>query len=371
MRTDEAWIELLDKKANGTLTEEERIDVEDKLKTNEDFRRFADEYDRLTSGLKNYGKRQELRNLFDEVHAEIPLDKPASRIRKSFTRHWQIAAIAASLGLFVMVFLHFSDKRQTVAYQELRKSVDKIQRSQKEMLHEMRENEKASNNSLRVEPQATIERPVYGIAPYVPGKYSGSGFFVSANGFLATSYHVIKGADSVFVQNETYGRRKVAIIFTDVAKDIAILELEDKTALPRALPYSIATREASLGESVYTLGYPRQDIVFGEGSISAMSGYLQNPDAYQISVPVNPGNSGGPLFNSRGDLIGMISGLQTQTYGAAFATKSSTLHWILSSPNDLMKGITLPMRNTLKNLTRVEQVKRWKDFVFIVEVYGK
>jgi S1-C subfamily serine protease len=146
----------------------------------------------------------------------------------------------------------------------------------------------------------------------------------------------------------------------------------DKSTLPYKLPYLISDKEAELGEGVYTLGYPRQDVVFGEGSISAQSGYLQNPNAYQISVPVNPGNSGGPLFNAQGNLVGMISGLQTQTYGTAFATKSSTLRHLIDEweapPHE--KKIILPTRNSLKNLSRVEQVKRWKNFVFVVEVYN-
>src|SRR5690606_40165367 len=103
--------------------------------------------------------------------------------------------------------------------------------------------------------------------------------------------------------------------------------------LQRPLSYMISSAEANLGEEVFTLGFPREDIVFGEGSISALSGYRQNPNAYQVSVPVNPGNSGGPLFNDRGDLVGIISGIQTETMGAAFAIKCSELPSVIDSQN--------------------------------------
>src|SRR5690606_23670002 len=142
--------------------------------------------------------------------------------------------------------------------------------------------------------------------------------------------------------------------------------------LQRPLSYMISSAEANLGEEVFTLGFPREDIVFGEGSISALSGYRQNPNAYQVSVPVNPGNSGGPLFNSKGDLVGIISGIQTETMGAAFAIKSSVLLSVIDSleTDSLSAPLVLPKQNTLKGLSTVDKVKKWKDHVFIVRVYA-
>jgi serine protease Do len=357
MKAEDAWVDLLDRFHRGQLTDADKIDLENKMISNEGFQQFAAQHGVLMSALKNYEKKKALHDLLDETHLELESDSsvlPIPQRKQSFIgRYWPITAVAASLTLFVAVtIMYFSAEKQSVVeYKELRKTVDRLQKSQKQMMEEIKENTKP-------------EVP--------PGKYSGTGFFISAKGFLATSYHVVKDADSVYIMNEKFGRMKVSVIFSDLKKDIAILEVDDKSSLPRALPYLIAKDEADLGEAVYTLGYPREDIVFGEGSISALSGFRQNPDAYQMSVPVNPGNSGGPLFNSHGDLVGIISGLQTQTHGAAFAMKSSILHNVLSDfPQDsLAKKIVFPVRNNLKSHTRVEQVKRWKDFVFMVAVYN-
>ena len=127
-----------------------------------------------------------------------------------------------------------------------------------------------------------------------------------------------------------------------------------------------------MGENVFTLGFPREDIVYGEGSVSASTGYRQNANAYQVSVPVNPGNSGGPLMNENGDVIGIISGIQTETSGAAFAIKSRVLLDVINEvPDSLKTSFTLPRQHFLKNSNKILKVKRWKEFVFMVKVYNK
>jgi S1-C subfamily serine protease len=205
-----------------------------------------------------------------------------------------------------------------------------------------------------------------------PANYTGTGFLISPNGYVATSYHVIKNADSIYIENSRFGRFKVSVLSNNLQKDVSILKIESENFKSLAsLPYLISDKEASLGEDVYTLGFPREDIVFGEGSISASTGYKQDSAAYQISVPVNPGNSGGPLFNSRGDVVGIISGLQTETTGTAFATKSSVLlKTIHEIPDSISATLTLPRQNFLKDLSKVQKLGKWREYVFIVRVYS-
>jgi S1-C subfamily serine protease len=272
-----------------------------------------------------------------------------------------MAAVAASVALVSIVGTLLMTKslaseletKQTAIYKELRKNFEQIQRSQSRMMENIaRSNEK----------------------PVPPGRYGGSGFLVSANGYVVTSHHVVVGADSVYIENPFFGPLKTTVVLSDNTNDVAILRIEDPSFhAPRQLSYVISTAEASLGEEVFTLGFPREDIVFGEGSISALTGFRQNPNAYQVSVPVNPGNSGGPLFNERGDLVGIISGIQTETTGAAFAIKSSVLLNVIENlPADsIHHPLLLPRQNQLKHLSRVERVKKWKDNVFVVRVYAR
>ena len=241
---------------------------------------------------------------------------------------------------------------QTTIFRELRRNVEQIKKSQSRIIADIAQDKQ----------------------PAPPGRYAGSGFLVSSDGYVVTSYHVVKGADSVFIENENFGRFKTSVVLSDAANDVSILKIDSAQSFKnvRALPYLINSLEANLGEDVFTLGFPREDIVFGEGSISAASGYQQNPNSYQVSVPVNPGNSGGPLFNAKGDLVGIISGIQTETSGAAFAIKSSVLLDVIKTmqADTLQDRITLPRQNSLRYLSKVDQVKKWKEYVFMVRVYN-
>jgi S1-C subfamily serine protease len=266
-----------------------------------------------------------------------------------------MASVAASVAVVAVVstllVIKSMETRQTAYYKELRRNVAQIQQSQKQIIADLAE---SKDNAI------------------MPGRYSGTGFLVSANGYVATSYHVVKESDSVSIENEMYGRLKATVVYSDALNDISILRIiTPGFKVKKPLPFTVRSKEADLGEYVYTLGFPREDIVFGEGSVSASTGFRQDPDAYQVSVPVNPGNSGGPLLNNGGDLIGIVSGVQTETAGAAFAIKSSRLLDLaaLEAIDTLSVPLTFPKVNTIRNVSRVQQVKKWKEFVFMVRVY--
>jgi S1-C subfamily serine protease len=239
------------------------------------------------------------------------------------------------------------DNQHQANYQELSKVVDRLSRS----VNTIKSNKKK-------------------VA--APSKYSGSGFMISNDGYIATSYHVVKTADSIVVENEKFGRLKTTFVYGDDTADIALLLItDDRFSKLSSLPYPIRMTEGSIGENVYTLGFPREDIVYGEGSISATSGFQQNKYSYQVSIPANPGNSGGPMIDQNGAVIGIINGAQAETRGAAFAIKSDVLLKVISAmPQDsLTVPLKVPAKNQLAGLTRVSQIKKWKDYVFVVKVY--
>jgi S1-C subfamily serine protease len=136
-------------------------------------------------------------------------------------------------------------------------------------------------------------------------KVSGSGFFISEDGYLITNAHVVRNARSVKVKTGT-GVFPAEVVRVDEHDDFALLKVSGKF---NAL--CISTHDAGLGDSVFTIGFP--DIVlqgtqpkFTDGKISSLTGLMDDPDEYQISVPVQPGNSGGPLVDLRGDVQGVI-----------------------------------------------------------------
>jgi serine protease Do len=347
--------ELLDNYHKGLLSNDEILLLRQRLDADEEFRQEAEAYLELVSTVKVHGERKKLRQALNDIHQEIEKTVNLSRVvpanSSALKKYWRMTAVAASLVVITMIgtFLitRSMDTKQTAYYKELRKNVEQIRRS----LNDLAESKGA---------------------PATPGKYSGTGFLLSSNGYVATSYHVVRESDSISLENEIYGRLKAEVIYSDAQNDISILRIvAPGFRLKKALPFTVSHTESDLGEYVYTLGFPREDIVFGEGSVSASTGFGQNPNAYQVSVPVNPGNSGGPLVNARGDLIGIVSGVQTETAGAAFAIKSARLlHLVKEEAIDsLATPLILPKQNTIGNLSRVQQVRRWKEFVFMVRVY--
>jgi S1-C subfamily serine protease len=106
--------------------------------------------------------------------------------------------------------------------------------------------------------------------------------------------------------------------------------------------------------------------VYGEGYLSAKSGYSGDTASYQISVSVNPGNSGGPVINKNGEVIGIISSKETNSDGVVFAIKSKNIYKAL---DEIKKDetIKLPSGKALKGIDRVQQIKKMEDCVFMVK----
>lgn len=146
------------------------------------------------------------------------------------------------------------------------------------------------------------------------GTAQGSGWMYDTDGHIVTNNHVVDGATEVNVRFRTGGWRRVSIVASDVYSDLAVLQIDAPPENANALP--VKTRDPPVGEEVLAIGNP-----FGfSGSVSSgiVSGLNRTlpatpqssftiPDAIQTDAPVNPGNSGGPLVDLRGEVVGVIN----------------------------------------------------------------
>jgi S1-C subfamily serine protease len=136
----------------------------------------------------------------------------------------------------------------------------------------------------------------------------GTGFFISDDGLFVTAAHVVQGASEVKVlaQNREYNAKT---LFADSSLDIAVLHVEGARGVGSLSV--VPSGPVRTGDAVFTLGFPQVQLQgaeakFTDGSISSLSGIGGDPKFFQISVPVQPGNSGGPLLDASGNVVGIV-----------------------------------------------------------------
>ena len=198
---------------------------------------------------------------------------------------------------------------------------------------------------------------------------SGTCFAVNQNGSLLTAYHLVKDAKSISV-HLTDGTTTDAKVQTFNAKrDLAILRIDLRT--PHYL--SLAPDEsARVGERVFTMGYPAPDLLgqepkFTEGSISALSGPGGEAGLLQVSVPVQPGNSGGPLINEHGRVIGVVSSTAgVQTFLSATGALPQNVNWAIKA--DYARALFDAPAPKSVPVSREETVKDVREALCMVEI---
>lgn len=361
-------LELIDRYLNGEMTAEERADFEALRQKDAAVEAKFTEHKEFLSILKQYSDKVYLEERLNAIHDEIDvhtlsshLTEHPSLVIRLWRNHHSKISVAASIAIFAMLltllftgYLSNKDPR----YQQLVNKVNQVE---------------SSTRKLEVKTNNIITSGVK-TGPTITAKFRGTGFALSSNGYIITNLHVVNGADSVYVQNDQGESFHTKVVYTEPQYDVAILQINDpsfKNLDP--VPYTIKKGKSDLGEYVYTFGYPSDNVVFGEGALASAAGFRGDTSEYQVSVPVNPGNSGGPLLDSKGNIIGVISGKQTQASGVAFAVKSTyLLKAIQNIPADsLTKGFTLTNKNTLATLSRQQQVKKLRNYVFMVKVYNQ
>ena len=387
MMTEADYYALFEAYADGELAGPARANLEARLAADPALAlRYAD-FAELTGTLRAYGQRRQARQQLQGIHAamlaaEAPeeivpthttlsysvnpmlgISRTERRLREFWSGHRATVGVAASVAILAvfstLLGLEWWRAAKTqpslYGYTMLRREMDKLKRNQQSL----------SRTLNQIEP---------GAAPTAikESKFSGTGFALTSEGYLVTSYHVIQGADSLLIEGRDRQHYHAEPVYSDVKHDLAILRITDKKfgGFGR-LPYAIKSGQADLGERVFTLGYPREDVVYGEGALSTRSGFEGDTAFYQVSIPVNPGNSGGPLLDERGNLIGVVSGRQNDAQSAAFATKSSYLVRLVDSLGAARPAVPyhLPRFGQLAGTGRPQQLKKLRDYVFVVKVF--
>jgi S1-C subfamily serine protease len=140
------------------------------------------------------------------------------------------------------------------------------------------------------------------------GYSTGTGFFVSDDGYLITNYHVVQDAKEILIITNSKKELKGNYIIGSLIDDIALIKVN---AVTKSLPI-LKKHNIAKGEEVFTLGYPLVQIQGQEqkasfGRINSLSGIKGDIRFFQIDIPVQPGNSGGPIINTKGQIAGVVT----------------------------------------------------------------
>lgn len=390
-------IELIEHYRSNSLSEAEMLQFEHRMQTDVVFAERVQQHLDFIKDLKNYGKRKNLKAKLDMFHTEMEHENLLTQTNNQTnsqannqnsakivefgiatpTKKYDFAslrrkymptiAVAASVGIFTALCTLYAldytssvEKSQQSHYKQLKKEVDKLKIKQRDL--EIKENQQT-------------EKPQQSQIKAQESRYNGTGFAVSSEGLVVTSYHLVQQKpDSIVIEydKEADLRYKADLVYYDAANDLALLQITDVRFKGfGVLPYTFKPKDADLGEEIFTLAYPKQEVVYGEGVISSRSGYegADSPtDSYQVSIPVNPGYSGSPVFDTNGNVLGLIAGKQTDSEGVGFALKSHKLLQVMNELPDSVP-IKLPIQNKLTRLKRTQQLKKIQDFVFQVKVY--
>lgn len=365
-------LDAIERYLNGEMNAEEKLWFEQLRKDNPEVDQRVVEHTMFLQQMQQFGEVKNLKSTLNDIHVQlrnsgdIKEQAPKATVIQLWKKYKRVVVVAASIAgitaLSISLLSYYLTPRAKNS------EILNLSRQLNEVKRETRAQGVKLNN---------LEKDIVSSGqPAASAKFGGTGFLIDGKGYIVTSAHVVVNADSVYVQNIKGEYFKGATIYINQQSDIAILKIDDsRFQTVKNLPYNIQRHTADLGEEIFTLGYPRTnaEIVYNRGYLSAGTGYNGDTLAYQIAISANPGNSGGPIFNDGGDVIGILSGKQITAEGVFFSSRSKNIY---SALQEIRKDTTSADRIRLpvvppsvKTLNRPQQIKRIEECVFMVKSY--
>jgi len=357
-------LDAIERYIRGEMRSDERLQFETLRKSNAEVDQLVVEHTLFLQQLNHFGGRKQLRTALNDIHTDLTeqgkIDsmklKGGAKVVYLWKRYRRVAAIAASiagitaLGISALVWA-FAPKNNSQT-EVLGRKLQAVEKAQRDANAEV----KQLKSQLNTKP--------------IEFKSGGTGFMIDGKGYIVTNAHIIRKSKNIFVINSRGGEYRTKVVKMIPERDIAILKIEDDNFKPvTALPYAIRKSSTDVAEPIYTLGYPRNDIVYSEGYLSAKTGFNGDTLTCQLGLAANRGNSGGPVFNKEGEIIGVISARETEAEGVAFAIQSK---YIFDAIDELKKdsayrSLKLPVKSSVKGMAKQEQVKKVLDYVYMVK----
>lgn len=366
---DIQMLEAVERYIRGEMKTDERVYFEQLRKTNPEVDQLVVEHTLFIHQMNEVGELRKFKSTLHEVHTDLAEKgsinsdrlKGNAKVVYLWKKYKRVAAIAATIAgittlAISMVVWSISPKPPTDEIEKLKSKIDYVDK-------------KTNDNVKKIN---SVENKINAPSPNLIYTTGGTGFMIDGKGYLVTNAHVVENAKFVLVQNSKGIDFSAKVIFSDPEKDIAVLKIaDDNFKSLNQLPYGISKASAELAEPIFTLGYPRKEIVYGQGYLSAETGFKDDTLSCQIDIAANRGNSGSPILNNNGEVIGVLNGRQTNAEGFAFAIHSK---YIFSAVEELKKQdttynrIRISTASSIRKSDRKQQVKKIQDYVYMVKV---
>lgn len=354
----------------GEMNPDERLYFENLRKTNPEIDQLVVEHTLFLQQVNQFGEWQKFRSTLNEIHTDLAeqgkIDSPRLRgkakVAYMWNRYRRVTAIAASIACVTALSISAlvwtvspkppsNDQIKQLSV-EIKEQKDKTSRLEKDM--------NVVKNDMATKTEASS----------ITYRTGGTGFLIEGKGLMITNAHVVRNSRNIRVFNSKGEQFNAFVVKLDVPRDVAIIKIDDSHFKPvPSLPYGIRKSSSDIAEPIFTLGFPREEMVYGEGYLSAKTGYKNDTLSCQITVPANPGNSGGPVFNHNGEVIGILNSKETQAEGVVFAIQSKYIYQAIEElkKNSLYSNVKLSSKSSVAGLDKVQQVKKIEDYVFMVK----
>jgi serine protease Do len=369
-------LEAVERYISGQMSPDERVYFEQLRKSNPEIDQMVVEHTFFLQQMNRFDDVKKFKSVLNDTHIHLgekglikaPRLKGKARVIYLYNRYKRVSAIAASIaGITALTISALVWSLSPGKLANNQRDIDNLSRDIRNINQKVTQVQK-QNQVLNQKLDNVKDQGLPDNIPYITG---GTGFLIDSKGYLVTNAHVVKGAQHVAVQSGNGKDLRAKVIYSDIDRDIAILKIIDKNYKPlSSIPYSIKRNSGDLAESIFTLGYPRNDIVYGNGYIASKTGPDGDTLSCQITIAANKGNSGSPVLNKNGEVIGILSKKENTIEGAAFALRSK---YIFEALNELQKdssyrNIKLPVSSSLKGKDRTQQVNAISNYVFMVKV---
>jgi len=365
-------LDAVERYIRGEMTADEQSLFEQMRKNSPEVDQLVVEHTLFLQQMNRFSEWKKFKQTLHDTHIDLAEHgkihsnrlRGKARVIYLWNKYKRVTAIAASIaGITALTIsgLVWSVTPQTnpSELESLRRKLNAQERQTNQLQTDMKD-VKAKVNTPATNPATSP----------IEFKSGGTGFLIDGSGLMITNAHVVKNSKNIRVVNSKGEQFNAFVVRLDVIRDVAVIKIDDEQFKPfNSLPYGIRKTNSDIAEPIFTLGYPRDEIVYGEGYLSAKTGYKGDTLSCQISIAANPGNSGGPVFNHDGEVIGILSTKETEAEGTVFAVQSKYIYQVLDElkKSSLYKNVKITLKSGISGLEKTQQVKKIQDFVFMVK----